>query len=152
MIRYALKCPAGHGFESWFQSADAFDALVARGLVGCPQCGATEIAKTLMAPSLRTTRKTVERAVDAPVADPLAGPLSSPASAREQALTAMRREIEANSEYVGMSFVTEARRIHAGTAPERAIYGEARPDEARKLIEDGVPVAPLPFLPARKIN
>ncbi|HSF62903.1 MAG TPA: DUF1178 family protein, partial [Paracoccaceae bacterium] len=64
----------------------------------------------------------------------------------------LRREVEANSEYVGVEFATEARRIHAGTAPERAIYGEARPEEARKLIEDGVPVAPLPFLPARKVN
>jgi len=152
MIRYALKCPAGHGFESWFQSADAFDALVGRGLVACPVCGATGVEKTLMPPSLSPSRTAVEAAGEGPVAGPQNGPLSGPASAREQALTAMRREIEANSEYVGMGFVTEARRIHAGNAPERAIYGEARPDEARKLIEDGVPVAPLPFLPARKVN
>jgi len=152
MIRYALQCKAGHGFESWFQSGAAFDALVARGLVVCPLCGATGVEKTLMAPSLLTTRKAIDGAPDAPVADPAPGPLSGLASALEQTLTAMRREIEANSDYVGMNFVTEARRIHAGNAPERAIYGEARPDEARKLIEDGVPVAPLPFLPARKIN
>ncbi len=148
MIRYALKCPVGHDFESWFQSADAFDALAGRGLVACPVCGATGVEKTLMAPSLSPSRTALDVAGEAPVA----GALSGPASAREQALTAMRREIEANSEYVGMSFVTEARRIHAGTAPERAIYGEARADEARKLIEDGVPVAALPFLPARKTN
>jgi hypothetical protein len=51
-----------------------------------------------------------------------------------------------------MNFATEARRIHAGDAPERAIHGEAKPDEARQLIEEGLPVAPLPFLPARKVN
>ena len=64
----------------------------------------------------------------------------------------MRRQVEANSEYVGVNFVTEARAIHDGEAPERAIYGEARPEEARKLMEDGIPVAPLPFLPRRKAN
>jgi hypothetical protein len=51
-----------------------------------------------------------------------------------------------------MNFAAEARRIHAGDAPERAIHGEARAEEAKKLIEEGVPVAPLPFLPARKVN
>ena len=78
--------------------------------------------------------------------------LGAPATDLEQALAALRRQVEENSEYVGVNFVTEARRIHAGDAPERAIYGEARADEAKKLIEDGVPVAPLPFLPARKAN
>lgn len=142
MIRYALECPAGHGFESWFQSAAAFDALAARGLVACPVCGAVKVEKTLMAPSVGASRKTAAAA----------GPLSGPATATETALAALKREIEKNSEYVGMNFVTEARRIHAGNAPERAIHGEARPDEARKLIEDGVPVAPLPFMPTRKTN
>jgi hypothetical protein len=51
-----------------------------------------------------------------------------------------------------MNFAAEARRIHDGDAPERAIFGEAKPDEARRLIEDGVPVAPLPFMPVRKTN
>ena len=64
----------------------------------------------------------------------------------------MRRQVEDNSEYVGLNFATEARAIHDGDKPNRAIYGEARADEARKLIEDGVPVAPLPFMPRRKTN
>ena len=42
--------------------------------------------------------------------------------------------------------------MHDGLVPERAIHGEARPDEARRLIEDGIPVAPLPFLPKRQAN
>ena len=70
----------------------------------------------------------------------------------EKALAAMRREIEASSEYVGKEFASEARRIHGGEAPERAIYGEVRPEEARALVEEGVPVAPLPFTPRRKMN
>jgi hypothetical protein len=67
-------------------------------------------------------------------------------------MAALKAQIEANSEYVGVNFVAEARKMHAGSAPERSIYGEAKPEEARKLIEEGVPVAPLPFLPKRKTN
>ena len=68
-----------------------------------------------------------------------------PASPAEQALAELRRRIEAESEDVGRDFAAEARRIHEGEAPERPIIGEARPAEARALIEDGIPVAPLPW-------
>jgi hypothetical protein len=145
MIRYALKCSHDHSFESWFASAGAFDTLAERDMVACPVCGDTAVQKSLMAPAVRPARK-------AEGAEAAAGPLTAPASPMEEALAALRREVEANSEYVGLNFATEARRIHAGNAPERAIHGEAKLDEARKLIEDGVPVAPLPFLPARKAN
>ncbi|MFT4149866.1 MAG: DUF1178 family protein [Paracoccaceae bacterium] len=138
MIRYALKCPSDHGFESWFQSSEAYEALRRAGHVACPACGSTQVEKALMAPSVRTDEG--ER------------PLSRPAGERERALAELRRQVEANSEYVGMGFAAEARAIHAGDAPERAIYGEARPDEAKALIEEGVPVAPLPFMPVRKAN
>ena len=71
---------------------------------------------------------------------------------QEAALAALRAEVEANSDYVGLNFVAEARAMHEGTVRERSIYGEARPDEAIKLLEEGVPVAPLPFMPSRKTN
>ena len=67
-------------------------------------------------------------------------------------LEKLRRHVEATSDYVGMSFAAEARAMHDGEKPERAIHGEARPDEARKLLEDGVPVAPLPFRTRRKVS
>jgi hypothetical protein len=140
MIRYALSCADGHAFESWFQSAAAYDSLAAAGHVACPACGSAKVQKTLMAPAVATAE-----AKTPPT-------LSEPANPVEEAMRALRRQVEENSEYVGMNFVTEARRMHQGEAPERAIYGEARPDEARRLIEDGVPVAPLPFMPARKTN
>lgn len=143
MIRYALKCAADHSFDSWFQSSEAFDSLAGKGRVACPVCGSVAVAKALMAPAVRETPAVVP---------PGKGALAAPASEIEEALAALRREVEANSEYVGVEFATEARRIHSGAAPDRAIYGEARLDEARKLIEDGVPVAPLPFMPARKVN
>lgn len=141
MIRFSLRCSADHSFESWFQSGAAFDSLKAAGHVACPVCGDTGVEKTLMAPSVRPARAVANRP-----------DLSAPASDAEKTLAELRRRIEENSEYVGLDFVTEARRIHDGDAPERAIYGEARVDEARKLLEDGVPVAPLPFLPQRKTN
>ena len=67
-------------------------------------------------------------------------------------LEKLRRHVEANSDYVGLSFAAEARAMHEGRVPERAIHGEARPDEARRLLEDGIPVAPLPFRPTSKTN
>lgn len=139
MIRYALRCGAGHGFESWFQSSAAYDGLLRAGQLACPVCGSVTVEKALMAPSVKAEA-------------PGARPLATPADPREQALAALRRHVEENSDYVGMGFASEARAIHAGDAPERAIYGEARPEEARALIEDGIPVAPLPFLPQRKTN
>lgn len=142
MIRYALRCDKAHAFDSWFQSAAAYDALATAGRVACPVCGSVAVEKALMAPTVQAER--------AAPAEP--GPLAAPASEMEAALAALRREIEANSEYVGLNFAAEARKMHAGAAPERAIHGEARLEEARKLVEEGVPVAPLPFMPARKVN
>ena len=142
MIRYSLKCAQAHEFESWFQSAQAYESLLSAGHVTCAVCGSADVEKLLMAPAVRPAR----RAAGAPPA------LSQPVSEKEQALAALRAQVEAHSEYVGMNFASEARAMHDGNTPERAIYGEARPEEARKLIEDGVPVAPLPFLPRRKAN
>ena len=138
MIRFSLKCDKDHGFDSWFPSGEAFDALKAAGHVACPVCGSGAVEKALMAPAVVARQ-------DAPALRDAATPM-------EEALAALRRQVEENSEYVGMNFAAEARKIHAGDAPERAIHGEAKPDEARAMIEEGLPVAPLPFLPARKMN
>lgn len=139
MIRYMLKCPEGHRFESWFRNAAAYETLAAAGRLRCPSCGAVKIEKSLMAPDVRPAR---ERA---PV------PLAAEAG-REKAIAALKRKVEAECDYVGPRFAREARAIHDGTSPERPIYGEAKPEEAIALIEDGVAVAPLPFTPTRKIN
>lgn len=136
MIHYDLICNEGHRFDSWFQSAARFDGLKASGNLSCAVCGNASIEKALMAPTV---------AMNTPA-------ITTPRNAREAALAELRTKVEAGSEYVGMNFVAEARAMHAGDAPERSIYGEARADEARALIEDGVPVAPLPFLPTRKVN
>ena len=157
MIQFSLKCAEGHRFDSWFQSASAFEKLQGAGMVSCAICGSGSVEKALMAPRVRPARQAAEAAqptAPAPVAEaPVApGALTRPASPVEQQLAELRRKIEQNSDYVGMNFAKEARAMYDGTAPERAIYGEARPDEARKLLEDGIPVAPLPFIPGRKTN
>lgn len=142
MIQYSLKCTRDHRFDSWFQSASAFDKLHAAGMVTCAVCGSTEVEKELMAPR-------VNAGADKPADH---APLSAPASPAEQAIQALRTEIENNSDYVGQDFAREARAMHEGEQPKRAIWGETRGGEARKLIEDGIPVAPLPFRPSRKSN
>ena len=140
MIKYALTCANDHSFESWFQSADAFDTLHARGLVSCAVCGVSEVSKSVMAPRIGKSTEEPDR------------PLSAPASTAEQAVREMRAQIEANSEHVGRNFASEARAMHNGEVPERSIYGEAKLQDAKALIEDGIPVAPLPFMPTRKSN
>lgn len=144
MISFALQCPENHRFDSWFQSATAFEALGKAGHVACPVCGSTRIEKALMTPAVRPARSQVAKSDSRP--------LQSPTDDRETALAALRREVEQNSDYVGLNFAAEARAMHDGDAPARSIYGEARIEDARKLLEDGVPVAPLPFMPMRKVN
>jgi hypothetical protein len=138
MIRFTLQCPAGHSFDCWFQSGAAYEALEKAGQLSCAVCGDVRVGKAVMAPAVAAGPEE-ER------------PLSRPASAAEQALTELRKRIEATSEDVGRNFATEARRIHDGEAPQRSIRGEARLAEARALLEDGIPVAPLPW-PARGTN
>lgn len=141
MIRYALTCEHDHQFESWFQSVDAFDKLVASGMATCAVCGSTDVRKSIMAPRIGKTSETnTDR------------PLSAPASMAEQAFKELKAQVEANSENVGRDFADEARKIHHGEAPERPIYGEAKIGEAKALIDDGVPVVPLPFASTRKTN
>jgi len=138
MIQYALKCAEGHTFESWFQSAAAYEKLHAAGHVSCAVCGSAQVEKALMAPRVKSSES-----------KELTEPPSHPA---EQALAALRDHVEKNADYVGSDFAQQARDMHLGEAPERAIWGEAKPAEAKALVEDGVPVAPLPFRPTRKSN
>ncbi len=142
MIRFTLKCPAGHRFDSWFSAGADYERLRAAGHLSCAVCGSAEVEKAPMAPAVAAG----DAAPPAPAPGKGApGPLSAPASPAEQALRELRRRIERSTEDVGRAFAAEARRIHDGEAEARAIRGEARPEEARALIEDGIPVAPLPW-------
>ena len=142
MIRYALTCEHGHAFEAWFGSSDDYDDQALRGLVECPMCGVREVTKQIMAPAVAGTKSQAT------------GP-SPEMRARMQGMMMeaagqVRKHVEANFEHVGDRFAQEARDIHEGAVPQRAIYGEATPREVRELLEDGVQVAPLPAAAAPK--
>lgn len=138
MIKYTLKCDEDHQFESWFQSFDAFETLAKSGHLLCAVCGSAKVSRAIMAPAVPAKGNKTD--------------LSAPMSDAEAALSKLRAEVEASSDDVGLSFAQEARKMHDGEVPERAIHGTAKLEDAKKLIEDGVPVAPLPFMPKRKAN
>jgi len=161
MIKYSLRCGAGHAFDSWFASAAAYAALAEAGRLSCAVCGEADVRKALMAP--RVAAGDVARpaphdpafhdpAPQDPAPDIRPRPLATPASPVEAALAEFRARIEAQTEDVGRRFAAEARAIHDGTAPARAICGQAKPAEARALVEDGVPILPLPFAGPRQVN
>ncbi|MEO1688839.1 MAG: DUF1178 family protein [Pseudomonadota bacterium] len=166
MIRYTLKCAHGHHSESWFQSAEAYDRLAVLGQLSCGICGSTEVEKALMAPAVPpkgrsdTAQTPAVPAQGGPVEAPAPGPapmpapvpgavLSAPSHPMEAALRALRAKVEATAENVGRDFPDVARAMHLGDEETRPVYGEATGQEAQELIEDGVPVSPLPWFGRR---
>ena len=152
MIRYNLRCEKGHAFESWFQSSTAYESQEKRKLVSCPACGSVKVERAIMAPQI-VSRKGREAAPPAPAA-PAETPANEPTSlmmAQEHELRAkikeLRDHIVKNADNVGERFPNEARAMHYGDKEHRPIYGEASPEEARALIDEGVEVSPLPILP-----
>jgi len=142
MIKYALTCEHEHEFEGWFGSSSDYDDQLARGLLDCPVCASKAVRKQIMAPAVAGTR-----------AQTGGGDLSP--QARQMMMEAMGRvrdHVETHFDYVGDSFASEARAIHEGVSEERGIYGEASPAEVKALVEDGVPVAPLPPAPPKKTD
>jgi hypothetical protein len=139
MIKYALICDREHGFEGWFGSSADYDDQHAKGLLDCPVCGSRAVRKQIMAPALAGVRKTAQ--------DERSGP---PQAMMMEAMSRIRRHVEENFDDVGDAFAKEARAIHEGKAEERGIYGQATSKEVRDLLEDGVPVAPLPPEPPKK--
>jgi hypothetical protein len=157
MIRYALRCERDHTFESWFQSSSAYESQVKRKLVSCPVCNSVKVEKAIMAPQI-VSKKGREKVIPAPVPGPTPAQAETPASGPTPLLMAQERELRAklkelrdhivsNADNVGERFPTEARKMHYGDIEHRPIYGEASPEEARALIDEGVEVSPLPVLP-----
>jgi len=150
MIRYDLKCARGCEFDAWFKDSAAFDALKASGQLACAHCGSTEVTKALMAPGVATSGAKPpaerERGDDGQASGVLSGP-TDPELARRVA--DLREYLQRNSHDVGDDFPEEARRIHYGEAESRQIHGVASPEEAQELTEEGVRIAPLPFLTRR---
>ncbi len=154
MIKFALRCDRGHAFDSWFRDGAAFEALSAQGELGCPACGSSAISKAPMAPAVlkggRAPARTPEpqpRAPEAPAAASTMAMLGAEEAKLRDMVRALHRRIAETSENVGPAFPAEARRIHEGEAPQRSIHGQASGEEVRALLEDGVPLLPIPTLP-----
>ena len=154
MIRYSLRCERDHSFESWFQSSTAYDTQVRRKLVTCPVCGSAKVGKAIMAP--RIVGKKVREKAPAPVE--AAVPAETPATESTPLMMPQERELRAkikelrdhivkNADNVGERFPNEARKMHYGEIEHRPIYGDASPEEARELVDEGIDVSPLPVLP-----
>ena len=139
MIRYSLSCERGHDFEAWFAGSEAFETQQADGSIACPMCGTVSVDKALMAPAVATSRKK----------DAVRFAANVPDQQKElaAALRKLREQLTENADYVGPKFAEEARRIHYDEAEKRGIYGEASPDEAKALAEEGIDFHPLPMLP-----
>ena len=150
MIRYSLQCERGHAFESWFQSSSAYESQEKRKLVTCPACGSAKVERAIMAPQI-VSKKGRDIAAPAPSTEVTAPSATPLLMAQERELRAklkeLRDHIVKNADNVGERFPNEARKMHYGDIEHRPIYGEASPDEARSLIEEGVEVSPLPVLP-----
>jgi hypothetical protein len=151
MIRYNLRCERGHAFESWFQSSQAYETQEKRQLVSCPSCGSAKVERAIMAPQI-VSKKNRDRAAPAPAATEATTAASTPLMmAQDHELRAKLRELRdhivKNADNVGERFPVEARKMHYGDIEHRPIYGEASPEEARSLIDEGVEVSPLPVLP-----
>ena len=145
MIRYALVCEHAHEFEGWFGSSADFDDQQARGLLSCPVCDSRGVRKQIMAPAVAGTKRRGQN--DA--ATQAQAQVQTQAMMME-AMSRVRRHVEENFDDVGDAFAREARAIHEGRSEERGIYGQATPAEVRDLVQDGVPVAPLPPEPPKK--
>jgi hypothetical protein len=146
MIRFSLVCDNGHDFESWFASNESYDFQIEHNLVTCPHCSVARIHKAVMAPAVaraRNGKKTV------PAKQNVALIGEGDAELRKMARDLHARIVDATVD-VGAEFPAEARKIHDGDAPERAIRGQASPEEARALLEDGVSILPLPILPEER--
>lgn len=143
MIVFDLKCGADHVFEAWFGSSGAYEAQAAAGQIACPVCGDVAVAKAVMAPAVAAKGNSRPATMDAAT---MKRTLQAMAQAQAKALE--------SSTWVGGGFAAKARAIHAGEAPEAVIHGQATVAEARELVEEGVPVAPLlfPVVPPEAVN
>ncbi|WP_120715617.1 DUF1178 family protein [Tsuneonella amylolytica] len=153
MIVFDLSCRSGHRFEAWFASSDAYASQRERGLVSCPTCGDTAVDKAPMAPAVGAKGNRSRASADQ-AHTPVANALPPKVVAAMQALAAAQARALESSTYVGDKFAETSRAMHYGEREHAVVHGRATAEEAKALVEEGVPVAPLPFpvAPPDEIN
>jgi hypothetical protein len=142
-----LRCTHDHVFEGWFASEQDYLDQRQRGLLECPVCGSMDVHKVLSAPRINRGRSANEG--QQPLSLPTeadASPHAEPATAAQARAAWMHiaRKYVAQAEDVGPRFAEEARRMHRGDVPERSIKGRTSVAEAAQLLDEGIPVLPLP--------
>jgi hypothetical protein len=162
MIKYALVCERKHNFEIWFSDSADYDKQRKRGLVACPVCDSKKVEKAIMAPALGrgAKKRGAAAAIEAPREAPMPAPEAPAAPASEPVamispqerefrakLKELRDHLTKNADNVGKKFPEEARKMHYGEIEHRSIYGEASPQEAKELHDEGIEFHPLPVLP-----
>ena len=156
MIVYELRCGADHGFDAWFRNSDAYEQQRTAEQVTCPHCGSREIAKAPMAPRIgKGGRSSESRAPETAEQSAPQSPATTPVPGQMQPeqmrmvmsqIAELNRKIAETCDYVGPAFPEEARKIHYGEAEHREIYGEASPEEAAALQDEGVSIAAVPWI------
>lgn len=153
MIHYDLRCDDGHEFDGWFKGSAAFDRLAKAKLLTCPQCGGSTVDRAMMAPRIAKRARPMPTPMRDEPAAPAEAPKPAPALAGpipdglRAVLAKLRDEVESRCDYLGADFAEEARRIHEGSAPARGIYAEATPDDIESLLDDGIDITPIPWVP-----
>lgn len=159
MIVFDLHCANGHRFEGWFGSSSDYEDQSGRGLVSCPQCGVAEVSKAPMAPAVpakgNSSRQQTQDSVPAAPAPAQAAPADAqpvsnapmPAEVQKALGELAKAQAKAlkDSTWVGEDFAKQSREMHYGERDHAAIHGSASLEEAKELVDEGVPVAPLPF-------
>lgn len=159
MIHYQLHCGQDHDFDGWFANSSGFEEQQARGLIACPHCGNRDVRRALMAPaigkkgnataSIESGAEDSGNALPAPAQPVMPMVMPDPMLSDQmiEMIHKVRAEVEKNCDYVGSEFAEEARKIHYGEADARGIYGETTLDEAQELVEEGIDITALPFVP-----
>lgn len=152
MIVFDLRCAGGHVFEAWFGSSAAYEDQRAQGLLACPVCGESCVEKAVMAPNVGAKGNQRTPAADVPTRPGVASPEAVKAAIA--ALAQAQSKMLEGSQWVGVTFSERARAMHLGEEAHAPIHGQATLAEAKALIEDGVPVAPLalPVIPPEARN
>lgn len=145
MIKFSLRCNGEHNFDSWFKSNEAFDKLGASGLLSCPICGSSEVKKNVMTPQVQSSSTHAKEIENQPS-------FSAPSPPADLMMQKLRNLINTRFENVGDRFVTEVRAMNAGEIPKRSVIGDTSLNDAIELLDDGIPVVPVPWLDKRKSN
>jgi hypothetical protein len=133
VIVFDLQCSDGCAtFEAWFRSSADYEQQRGAGLVECPFCQSAKVDKAPMAPRVPTKG----------AGNPLAR------------VAAMQAEMLKDSHWVGDKFAETARAMHNGEVERAQVHGQATLEQAKSLVDDGVPVAPLPLpvTPPNRVN